>query len=62
MARRFCPVCGTAVEEKIIKEKDERGRDVVTKVCPNCGFIFVKYKVGVGVLMFMNEPTIDGVR
>ena len=55
MARRFCPVCRKEVEEKVVRETDN-GKEVVTKQCPDCGFVFIKYKVGSGVLVFMNEP------
>ena len=56
MARRYCPVCKKEVEERVTREKDEQGREIVTKSCPECGFVFIKYKIGVGVLTFMNEP------
>ena len=55
MAKRFCPICRKEVEEKVTRETDN-GKEVVTKSCPECGFVFIKYKVGVGVLTFMNEP------
>ena len=51
VAKKYCPVCKTMVEEKVVREGN-----VVTKQCPNCGFIFIKYEIGKGVLMFNNEP------
>ena len=51
VARKYCPVCKTTVEEKVTREGN-----VVTKSCPNCGFVFIKYEIGKGVLVFNNEP------
>ena len=55
MVRRFCPSCKKEVEEQVVRENDG-GTETVTKRCPDCGFVFIKYKIGAGVLMFMNEP------
>ncbi|MDT7899754.1 MAG: zinc ribbon domain-containing protein [Sulfolobales archaeon] len=54
VARKHCPRCKVTVEEKVIREGNK-----VTKVCPNCGFIFVSYEIGKGVLIFNNEPVPD---
>jgi len=44
------------VEEKVIREGNK-----VTKVCPNCGFVFISYEIGKGVLIFNNEPVPDKI-
>ncbi|EWG07905.1 MAG: hypothetical protein ASUL_02639 [Candidatus Aramenus sulfurataquae] len=45
MARRYCPVCKKVVEEKLIKEGKR-----VTKVCPECGHVFISYEIGKGII------------
>ncbi|BCU70338.1 zinc ribbon domain-containing protein [Stygiolobus caldivivus] len=40
MAKRTCPGCGNVVEIKITKDGN-----MITKSCPRCGYIFIKYQV-----------------
>jgi Zn ribbon nucleic-acid-binding protein len=54
VARKMCPRCNKVVEVKVIREGN-----VVTKSCPDCGFIFIKYEIGKRVLVFNNEPVPD---
>jgi uncharacterized Zn finger protein len=56
VARKYCPRCKATVEEKVIREGSK-----VTKVCPNCGFVFISYEIGKGVLIFNNEPVPDKI-
>ncbi|MCY0873807.1 MAG: hypothetical protein OWQ50_05345 [Acidianus infernus] len=49
MARKMCPVCKKVVEEKVIKDGD-----IISKVCPECGYVFISYQKGKGVLVLNN--------
>ncbi|AGE72192.1 hypothetical protein SacN8_11240 [Sulfolobus acidocaldarius N8] len=40
MARRECPKCKKVVEIKVSRE----GK-TITKSCPICGYVFIKYEV-----------------
>ncbi|BCS93006.1 MULTISPECIES: hypothetical protein [Metallosphaera] len=45
MARRTCPSCKKVVEEHLTREGN-----VVTKLCPNCGYVFISYEKGKGYI------------
>ncbi|MFP3163915.1 MAG: hypothetical protein RXQ75_08890 [Acidianus hospitalis] len=49
MARKMCPVCKKVVEEKVVKDGD-----IISKVCPECGYVFISYQKGKGVLVLNN--------
>lgn len=49
MAKHHCPSCKKVVEEKLVKEGNR-----VTKICPECGYVFISYEIGKGYLVINN--------
>ncbi len=54
MARKYCPVCKKVVDEKLVKEGKK-----VTKMCPNCGYIFISYEIGKGYIESNNDKKFE---